>query len=74
MQPSVNDAVIYPQEAFDDFDWNHNGTISTSSLQYAMRRAGQNPTDVEVQDLINKATCLDIHEMRLSADKSVQWK
>ena len=23
-------------------------------LQYAMRRAGQNPTDVEVQDLINK--------------------
>ena len=24
------------------------------SLQYAMRRAGQNPTDVEVQDLLNK--------------------
>ncbi len=23
-------------------------------LQYAMRRAGQNPTDIEVQDLINK--------------------
>ncbi len=23
-------------------------------LQYAMRRAGQNPTDVEVQDMINK--------------------
>ena len=22
-------------------------------LQYAMRRAGQNPTDVEVQDMIN---------------------
>ena len=24
------------------------------ALQYAMRRAGQNPTDVEVQDIINK--------------------
>ena len=23
-------------------------------LQYAMRRAGQNPTDVEVHDMINK--------------------
>ena len=23
-------------------------------LQYAMRRAGQNPTDVEVQDMVNK--------------------
>ena len=40
--------------AFDDFDWNKNGTIPTRDLQYAMRRAGQNPTDIEVQDLINK--------------------
>ena len=24
------------------------------ALQYAMRRAGQNPTDIEVQDLLNK--------------------
>ena len=60
--------------AFDDFDWNKNGTIPTrvrnylfllmlsvfilcivvQDLQFAMRRAGQNPTDVEVQDLINK--------------------
>ena len=23
-------------------------------LQYAMRRAGQNPTDIEVQDMLNK--------------------
>ena len=26
----------------------------SQDLQYALRRAGQNPTDVEVQDLINK--------------------
>ena len=28
--------------------------FSIQALQYAMRRAGQNPTDVEVQDIINK--------------------
>ena len=27
---------------------------SLKELQYAMRRAGQNPTDVEVQDMINQ--------------------
>ena len=36
------------KEAFDHFDWNKSGTIPTSDLQCAMRRAGQNPTDVEV--------------------------
>ena len=36
------------KEAFDYFDWNKSGTIPTSDLQCAMRRAGQNPTDVEV--------------------------
>jgi len=39
--------------AFDAFDWNHSGRISYGSLQDAMRRAGQNPTDIEVSDLIN---------------------
>merc|ERR1712106_749700 len=42
------------KEAFDAFDWNSNGAIPTSNLQYAMRRVGLNPTGVEVQDLINK--------------------
>ena len=41
-------------EAFHCFDWNRNGKISHGSLQNAMRRAGINPTDVEVQDMINK--------------------
>ena len=42
------------QEAFHCFDWNRNGKISHGSLQNAMRRAGINPTDVEVHDMINK--------------------
>ena len=32
------------KEAFHSFDWNNNGKISYSSLLYAMRRAGANPT------------------------------
>jgi len=40
--------------AFDCFDWTKSGTIPVKELQYAMRRAGHNPTDIEVQDMINK--------------------
>ena len=41
-------------EAFQPFDWNSNGKISYGSLLYAMRRAGVNPTEVEVHDIINR--------------------
>ena len=41
-------------EAFQSFDWNNNGKISYGSLLYAMRRAGVNPTEVEVHDIINR--------------------
>ena len=58
------------REAFDTFDKNSDGTISTKvtlhwgclilfifwtfqELHAAMRRAGQNPTESEVQDMIN---------------------
>lgn len=40
--------------AFDMFDKNQDGTISTKELHAAMRRAGQNPTEAEVQDMINE--------------------
>ena len=41
-------------EAFSAFDWNNNGKISYKSLLSAMRRAGVNPTEVEVHDIINR--------------------
>ena len=41
-------------EAFSAFDWNNNGKISYKSLLFAMRRAGVNPTEVEVHDIINR--------------------
>ena len=64
-----DDLKSFYKEAFDDFDWNKNGRItcrvlisaqnaifyfSIQELQSAMRRAGQNPTESEVQDMINK--------------------
>merc|ERR1712179_122038 len=52
-EPEDEDTVFY-QEAFKCFDWNNSGRISTSDLQSALRRAGQNPTESEVQDMINK--------------------
>lgn len=41
-------------EAFTAFDWNNNGKIWSQSLILAMRRAGTNPTEVEVHDIINR--------------------
>ena len=52
--PIKEEARVAFQEAFHCFDWNRNGKISHGSLQCAMRRAGINPTDVEVHDMINK--------------------
>jgi len=76
---------VFYKEAFDAFDWNRNGTIPTGDLQYAMRRAGQNPTDIEVQDLINKIDdgsgtldfndfCLVIKEKTKEVDTEIHFK
>lgn len=40
-------------EAFRCFDLNENGQLSTKELKYAMRMLGLNPTDHEVQELVN---------------------
>ena len=61
------------KEAFDTFDKNTDGTISTKvdpqvkllelttsnqELHAAMRRGGQNPTESEVQDMINSVSTM----------------
>lgn len=45
--------LIEYREAFKCFDLNENGTLSTKELKYAMRMLGSNPTDSQVQDLVN---------------------
>jgi len=42
------------KEAFTVFDKNQDGTITTKELLTVMRSLGQNPTDAEVQDMINE--------------------
>lgn len=41
------------REAFKCFDLNENGTLSTKELKYAMRMLGSNPTDAQIQQLVN---------------------
>ncbi|CAH3172369.1 unnamed protein product [Porites evermanni] len=41
------------REAFKCFDLNENGTLSTKELKYAMRMLGSNPTDTQIQQLVN---------------------
>ena len=45
--------LIEYREAFKCFDLNENGTLSTKELKYAMRMLGSNPTDSQVQELVN---------------------
>merc|ERR1719162_2045345 len=42
------------KEAFSLFDKDGDGTITTKELGIVMRSLGQNPTEVELQDMINE--------------------
>ena len=77
-----DDSRRHYKEAFSAFDWTNSGRISYGSLKVqwnimhlslfyfsfkaAMRRCGQNPTDIEVSDIINK-----IHDDSGSLDLEV---
>jgi calmodulin len=45
------------REAFQLFDKDGDGTITTKMLGTVMRSLGQNPTEVELQDMINEVDC-----------------
>ncbi|OWR50081.1 calmodulin like protein [Danaus plexippus plexippus] len=47
------------KEAFSLFDKDGDGTITTKELGTVMRSLGQNPTEAELQDMINEVDADD---------------
>jgi len=56
------------REAFGLFDKNGDGTISSTELGTIMRSLGQNPTESELQDMINE---VDVDGKSLSSHDAV---
>ncbi|VDM94117.1 unnamed protein product, partial [Onchocerca ochengi] len=51
---SVDEFICKFKEAFSLFDKDGDGTITTKELGTVMRSLGQNPTEAELQDMINE--------------------
>ncbi|GFN98963.1 calmodulin [Plakobranchus ocellatus] len=50
----TDEQVAEFKEAFSLFDKDGDGTITTKELGTVMRSLGQNPTEAELQDMINE--------------------
>lgn len=50
----MTNCVVEFKEAFSLFDKDGDGTITTKELGTVMRSLGQNPTEAELQDMINE--------------------
>nr|AAC68891.1 VU91C calmodulin [synthetic construct] len=54
------------KEAFSLFDKDGDGTITTKELGTVMRSLGQNPTEAELQDMINEVDVDGNHQIEFS--------
>uniref|UniRef100_A0A8D1HMZ6 EF-hand calcium-binding domain-containing protein 11 n=2 Tax=Sus scrofa TaxID=9823 RepID=A0A8D1HMZ6_PIG len=61
------------KEAFSLFDKDGDGTITTKGLGTVMRSLGQNPTEAELQDMINEVDEM-IREADIDGDGQVNYE
>ena len=56
MSTDINDFICYPEfrGAFDFFDRNKDGTITTDELSVIMRSLGKNATEAELKEMISE--------------------
>ena len=59
--PLTEDQVAEFKEVFSLFDRDQDGSITSKELETVMRSLGQNPTEAELQDMINEVSffCLN---------------
>jgi calmodulin len=56
MEEMSVEQVAELKEAFNEFDSDGSGTITTKELGYTMRAMGMNPTEQELLDSINEVS------------------
>ena len=65
------------QQAFALFDKDGDGTITTRELGTVMRSLGHDPSDVELQDMLNEFDAdgeLRTRDVTVFADVSARWQ
>jgi len=51
------DLVVLYQDAFTHFDTDNDGIITTKKLGPLLRFCGENPSEAEIQDMVNEVDC-----------------
>lgn len=61
------------KEAFSLFDKDGDGTITTKELGTVMRSLGQNPTEAELQDMINEVDADGLYTFVICFNSSLSF-
>uniref|UniRef100_A0A8C7USR3 EF-hand domain-containing protein n=1 Tax=Oncorhynchus mykiss TaxID=8022 RepID=A0A8C7USR3_ONCMY len=72
-EQGVEEGTEHFKEAFSLFDKDGDGTITTKELGTVMRSLGQNPTEAELQDMINEVDEM-IREADIDGDGQVNYE
>uniref|UniRef100_A0A673C2K9 Calmodulin 2 n=1 Tax=Sphaeramia orbicularis TaxID=375764 RepID=A0A673C2K9_9TELE len=74
LPPPLSFVCLEFKEAFSLFDKDGDGTITTKELGTVMRSLGQNPTEAELQDMINEEVDEMIREADIDGDGQVNYE